>query len=228
MIRNVLFLTMLSAMTASFSSAAVTLTFDTGTDGFIGTNGGTVLDESGQLEIGAPGGADFFESGSRAATLNFTSGSAIGSEMALALANGGTISFDYSIAESDINWVDADRPGILELQLALESGGSRDTEVALVSVPAVGATRTGTFSADVVSGTGNQFNGTNGTINYTDSGTLNFAIGLKDGGDFITDAVFRVDNFSVAAVAVPEPSSLVILAIGGVGFIARRRRSVTA
>ncbi|MGB7324764.1 MAG: PEP-CTERM sorting domain-containing protein [Rubripirellula sp.] len=112
------------------------------------------------------------------------------------------------------------------MQLTLDSPG-RDTEVELLSVPSVGGTTTRTFSANIAFGDGQQFNGTNDSINFnTSPGSL--YVGLKDQGNFITTANFSIDNFTVSAnaVTVPEPSTFALIAICGVAVAARRRKSV--
>ena len=217
--------TLLFVVTAA---SAVTITFDNDVEGFSNANGISTVwsaDDGGVLCIEAFGGGSFFESASRAGGISFAPGTALGDEMALAFANGGTISYDIRIEGDDINWAGPGRPGVLEVQTTVE-GDDRDTEVALLGVPAAGQTQTGTFTADIVAGSGNQFNGTNGTINYDDglngNGTGTIFIGFKDDGDFITDATFYVDNFSV--VAVPEPASVALVGIAFFGVVAIRRR----
>ncbi|CAD72863.1 PEP-CTERM sorting domain-containing protein [Rhodopirellula baltica] len=230
---RVLFATLIFvAIGVPSSSGAVALTFNTGTDGFASTNGGTVTNNSGRLQILALGGSNFFENGSRAATLSFMPGTALGDEMALAYSNGGTISFDYSISGDDITWGLAGVPAagtLLEMQLAVGSGLSSDTEVDLFAFPTIGATTSRTFSVDIVQGSGNQFDGTNGTIQFDNSPDRFFALGLKDQSDLIDNATIFIDNFTVSAnaSAVPEPSSVAFLAIGGAGLALRRRKSKT-
>ncbi|MFG0264044.1 MAG: PEP-CTERM sorting domain-containing protein [Rhodopirellula sp. JB055] len=200
--------------------------FTSSTGGFTANSATSVGLSGGTLEIaGAAGGGDFFETPTRAADLTFDSSSPLGIELANAKTNGGTITFDVSINEADIVWEGAGRPSNLEVQLTLASPDF-DTEVVLLSVPGVGGTSSNTFSTDIVAGNGQQFNGTNGSINFNENpGTL--SIGLKDSGDFITSATFTIDNFTVAAnaSAVPEPSSMALLAFGGAGLVWRRRKS---
>ncbi|TWU47794.1 PEP-CTERM sorting domain-containing protein [Rubripirellula reticaptiva] len=229
MLRTLICFGLLACFASTQASAAFVLDFTSSTEGFTASSAASVGFAGGVLQVvDAPGGGEFFEDSSRATRLDFSFASPLGVELNAAAANGGTISFDISIAESDITWAGAGRPGLLEMQLTLDSPG-RDTEVELLSVPSVGGTTTRTFSANIVPGIGQQFNGTNDSINFnTSPGSL--YIGLKDQGDFITTATFSIDNFTVSAnaVAVPEPSSLALVAIGGVAVAARRRKSVKA
>lgn len=214
------------------TDAAVVYSFATSgdTEGFV-SNGPAVVTQNafagGSLSVaGAPGGGDFFESDSRAASVSYSAASALSDEFLAAYANatasssGGTITFDVTIFGDDINWAGAGRPGVLEFQTTLEGIG-RDTEVALLSVPDPGDSVSRSVTIDIYQGSGNQFNGTNGNINFDNSASGALHFGFKDGGDFINDATFYLDNVTITAI--PEPSGVALVALAGFALIARRR-----
>ena len=215
----------------SVEADMVVLSFDTDTQGFADQNGtiAWTSDFGGQLRVTGSGGADFFEADARAAILNYASGTsqapAIANELAAVFSNGGTISYDIRIEEDEIQWASAARPSLLESQLTFQGAGS-DTEVALLSVPGAGQTSFGSFSATfaiVPPGAGNQFNGTDGTINYDGSDPGSFSVGWKDEGNFITSGSFYIDNFTINAV--PEPNSFLLTFVIMIGVLSRRRRA---
>ncbi|MDQ8206779.1 PEP-CTERM sorting domain-containing protein [Coraliomargarita sp. SDUM461003] len=222
---------LLAATTLAAGSLSAQVTFDfndTGdTEGFAVSTATSLSQDSfngGSLKVtGAQGGGDFYESSTRAAQVSFGASSPLADELALAYDFGGTISFDVTIFESDINWVDSDRPGILEFQLTL-SGTGNDTEIGLLSVPSVGNSVTKTVSMSIVQGSGSQFNGTNGTINFDDATSGSISFGFKDQNDFISSASFYLDNVTVTAI--PEPSTFASLAgLLALGAAVIRRRS---
>ena len=215
----------------SSAHADVILDFDTpgDTEGFVNNNGTSVAQDSfngGSLMVTALGGGDIFSPLSQSTTLTVPSGSPLEAELIAASLNGGTISFESFAQGDDFNF-NGSPPGLLEIVLNVGSGFSSDTEVLLQGVPAAGASSNATFSATVAGASGQQFNGTDGSINVASTGPFSLSLGFNNGSGSIADGVFFIDNLTVSAntAAIPEPSSLVGHgAIAGLALVRRKRR----
>ncbi|QEG23921.1 PEP-CTERM sorting domain-containing protein [Mariniblastus fucicola] len=212
------------------ASADVVLTFDSDTEGFAvtGTTTGAVVSHAivggeGMLKLEAPAGW----AGDMAKLDASNWSSALFDEVTAAAVNGGTISYDVLILESDQTYTtapqwfetthitqgefagydsDTVRYGLNSGSWPLAGGQFATTVVAPITTTAPGA--------DDVSG----------YFDVTDT-WRNFHFGLNnDSGNLTGNAVVYFDNLTFSANAVPEPSTLAILgAFGLIGMVRRRR-----
>ncbi len=179
----------------------------------------------GSMRIETPGGLDTLDARLDDIVLNFAAGSPVQQELANAVANGGTISYQlhFPYAEQLLNET---TPNKFEIALITE-GAFVDRSLKIVNYPSAGQTVTTNVSFDIIGAEQWDSDATNSQLTYRDQGSGSLAFGLRDpGGDFEV-GVFYVDNLVIAAnvASVPEPSAGSLLAVAMVlsGCIRRKR-----
>ncbi|TWT81545.1 hypothetical protein CA13_29980 [Planctomycetes bacterium CA13] len=226
----------------SAANADVTLTFDSTTQGFAldggAPTGSTVswesVDGDGKLKLTAPGGW----AGSMSkldATAAGTTWGLLSPEINTALTNGGTISFDVLVRRDDQTLVGDQSPNWFQVVLISQGEFSGyDSETLSFDLwdsqwetggqlENPGSSFTANVSVPLVSGVVSA--GGNGEAQFNLSDTWrNFHLGLNNDGTGVSNAVVYLDNFTISANAVPEPTGLGFLALTGVVIASRRRR----
>ncbi|WP_197526635.1 PEP-CTERM sorting domain-containing protein [Botrimarina colliarenosi] len=218
-------------MTASPAAAAVTYTFDTDTAGgaFTSCCGGAGVsaahDGAGGVLLTAGGGW----SGQVAewtlwdnSATDTPSDASVMAEIDAILANGGGVSFDVTVFTDE--QVFSAAPGWFEVVFTSNGGGSgfhtETNSVALPTAPGGSATTTVTFP--IVNGVGVD---NDGVAEYTPGDSYRtFFVGLNNDGAAVQTATVHIDNIRFAALPVPEPGTLCLLAFGAAAVTFRRRR----
>ena len=117
-----------------------------------------------------------------------------------------TVAFEYSLNAADINDLGATFTAIstldlLEIQTGSTSGGAIDGNAAANQAGISG----------LISG-----------LNWADGATLTLRWSDLDAAG--NDGMFALDNLSISAVAVPEPSTVALISLGALALIWRRFR----
>lgn len=227
-----LFWAVLLTLTCVPAWGSVTLSFDSDTSGFTNvswnTSNGSVAWSplhGGSLAI------TITTSGwtNPVAMLNMTGNPALQSVFSEALANGGTMSFDFIIRQEDVaGYNPAIPPDWFELVVV----GNTDTSVG------------GGWDQNVVGGAAGYYGGiplgfttksitlglaagppaeNNGIVTFGNGSSWNeLMIGINSQSGSYTGATFYIDNVTFSAI--PEPSSLSLVGILWVGALAFRRK----
>ncbi len=188
--------------------------------------GTTISNMDGDVRFSAPGG---WSSGSVEWTLwdnsvsDTPSDAEVMAEIDAMIANGGNISYDATVFFDEQEFTAA--PAWFEMAFVSNSdGGGYHFELASLALPTVAGTSLTThvvIPLASVAGTDND-----GFAEWTTTDTYRtFYFGLNtDNSGAVTTGVVHIDNVQFAANAVPEPGSLALLGLLGVGMVFRRRR----
>ncbi len=234
----ILSLILLGLNQCAVSEAAVVLTFDTDTQGvglvdWNAANGSIAwsANHGGSLAIttNGPGWSNPI------ATLSLTSTPQLTSEFQAALANGGKLSFDYIVTDTDFSGLNNPTFGWFELVAVANSdeatGGGWDQNVIGGDAGYFGGIPSGTTVKSVVLDIAASAPAGDMTLNFgTGSGWNEVLLGFNSGDGAatpppFTSATVYIDNLTVTAnpVAVPEPTSLALLALVGAGVAVRAK-----
>lgn len=211
------------ALSTLAAPAAVTLSFDSDLEGFTLQGDVTALEWSavngGSMRMEDAGGW-----GGNGAQLEITSNAAMWAELQLAVINGGTISYDFTVVNSDQEYTAP--PNWFETVLIGNSGGTGgwDQEVINSGIGGGSWPVDGTFNVSIpIQPTAGGSVGADGEF-FVDLADrwANIHMGLNNEGASMSKAVVYFDNITISAV--PEPSTLLL---GGLSLAAllRRRRS---
>lgn len=227
-------LSLLAALLVTSAPAAVTLTFDSTTDGFaaVGWN----------IAKGSPSWSANF-GGSLAihtnvagwsdpvSVLSLTSTPALQAEFLSALANGGTLSFDYMLSQSDITGYSvATPPGWFELVAIGNSdsaaGGGYDQNVVNGAAGYYGGVPTGpTLKKITLNVAAGAPANDNGALTFgVGSGWNELMIGFNSQGGSFTGATIYIDNLTLSANPAPEPTAPLLTLLTLAGMLTRRTR----
>jgi hypothetical protein len=232
-----LFKSIAIAATLVFSSsvqqadAAVSLTFNTSTEGFSAVswnaaNGSPSWSSryGGSLAIQTTIGGW----SNPVAVLSLTSTPALQAEYAAALINGGTITFDYIVAGADVL---GSAPGWFELVAIANTDsasplGGYDQNVLGGAAGYYGAIPAGPTTKSITLGIApGPPASDNGILNFgTASGWNEIMFGFNNESGKVTGATIFLDNLTVTANTVPEPSNVVLLGMAALGAVRTRRR----
>lgn len=211
------------ALSTLAAPASVTLSFDSDLEGFTlqgdvtalawsAVNGGTMRME----DAGGWGG--------NGAQLSVNSNAAMWAELQLAVINGGTISYDFTVVNSDQEYTAP--PNWFETVLIGNSGGTGGWYQNIINSGIGGGSWPvdQTFNVSIpIQPTAGGIVGDDGEF-FVDlaGGWANIHMGLNNEGASMSKAVVYFDNITISAV--PEPSTLLL---GGLSLAAllRRRRS---
>lgn len=217
---------------ASFqaTSAAVTLTFDTDLQGFVFANfGGTNNNSSVTWDAGGGNGrmkvtntntvsnfawiAKYFTNAGQTGTKL-----AVYNELALAMVNGGTISYDVTVQSSDAFTGGA--PSFRQVNfMADNQNGSFDQEY---NVPGTITIPSAVTYSMAIQTTGAKVNDDDNAYFLGGIGNLQFGFGSSYSSTTSTTSLtYYVDNLKITAI--PEVSSLLLTGLGGVFLLHRKR-----
>ena len=249
-LRKGVFAIALAVAMSTITSADVTLTFDSDLDGFILGNGNVAVahstDFGGTMRIQAtevlPNDAStsgFFSTASRYDFNTAGSNAAFDAEFAAALANGGTLSYDVTFNEADIDFetsATGGNPGWFESSAVADGNSTTFNTENFQFSPSYDVNNpgviTGTVTQNIIAGpTPSPSDSFDGDIYWDPASSSNrLQLGLNwdpvrvepDAG--VRTAVGFFDNVTISANVVPEPTSFGLVLLVGMGLVSKRRR----
>lgn len=222
----------LLAALALSSQAAVTLTFDSDLEGFEAQEHATTLVHStvngGSMQLTANGGW-----AGNSSKVNLRANAAVWDEVQRAAANGGILGFDVTVVGSEQQLTAS--PAWFELVVIGNStnagaGGTGGWDQNVVGIGIGSASwpldpDSQTINVSLPIGTTPAIaNDGSVWLDTVGSGWTELHLGVNSEAAGLTEATIYIDNVSVSANAVPEPTSALLVGLGGLGLLARRRR----